>query len=189
MYKYPVLIIKPGNRELYTKAKISKNELVLAKPKKKIPHFNLDYCGIDKKGNYTFAFFESNPDFDSGAALRNTNPGTFKFVQSTERQYACNSHSCSIMGQEGATMPRDINRDGVVDDKDVYVTPGGRKVYGGETIPGIPGTTSFNEDYANMGFTLADVGTKPDPDRVQLIRKTSMKGDKVRYFPEDGHSI
>lgn len=62
MYKYPVLIIKPGNRELYTKAKISKNELVLAKPKKKIPHFNLDYCGIDKKGNYTFAFFESNPD-------------------------------------------------------------------------------------------------------------------------------
>ena len=136
-------------------------------------------------GRYQFMPFQSSSDFDRAAVLRDNFPSTYKQVEDSSGQF-CNSFTCSIASQQGATMPRDMNRDGVVDDKDVYkIWEGGKEYKGGDAWPVLPGTAQFNTDMQNFGVTLADADTKPDPNKVQFIRKSS----GGRAFPADGHSI
>ncbi len=124
--------------------------------------------------------------FDHAAIFRENFPGTYRQVENTPRQYACNSYTCSIASESGATMPRDMNRDGVVDEKDVYkIWEGGKEYRGGDAWPVLPGTAQFNIDRDNFGMTLTPAGTTPDPNKVQFIRKSS----RDRVFPADGHSI
>tara|TARA_R100000781_G_scaffold112887_1_gene80569 strand:- start:476 stop:1657 length:1182 start_codon:yes stop_codon:yes gene_type:complete len=136
-------------------------------------------------GRYQFMPFQSSSDFDHAAVLRDNFPSTYKQVNESSRQF-CNSFTCSIASQSGATMPRDMNRDGVVDEKDVYkIWEGGKEYKGGDAWPVLPGTAQFNTDMQNFGVTLADADTRPDPTKVQFIRKSS----GGRAFPADGHSI
>lgn len=134
-------------------------------------------------------WYEGKEGFDHAAVLREGFPGVWNQLGGNRPgrgEYACNSYTCSIASQAGATMPRDINRDGVVDDKDVYkIWEGGKEYRGGEAWPVIPGTAQFNTDREALGLTLLDASTKPDPNKPQFIRKSS----HGRVFPADGHSI
>ena len=87
--------------------------------------------------------------------------------------YACNSLSCSILAQNGYTVPRDVNGDGIVDDSDEMQSAFQGKLKGGDPISIEPGTARFNEHHTELGFSLAPAGTQLDPNKVQMIRRSS----------------
>ena len=87
--------------------------------------------------------------------------------------WACNSLSCSILAQNGYTIPRDVNGDGIVDDSDEVQSAFQGKLKGGDPMSIEPGTARFNEMHTELGFTLAPAGTQLDPNKVQLIRRSS----------------
>ena len=85
-----------------------------------------------------------------------------------KRAYFCQTMSCAMLAQNGYTLPRDINGDGIVDDTDTY-----EGLQGGDALPIEPGTAKFNANATKLGFTVLPIGTPLDKNKVQHIRRST----------------
>ncbi len=142
------------------------------------------YPVLDKQGNQVYYDEEVEFNVDpTGDVLTKNYPEISKWLGES---WACNSLSCSILAQNGYTIPRDVNGDGIVDDSDEVQSAFQGKLKGGDPMAIEPGTARFNEMHTQLGFTLAPAGTKPDPERVQLIRRSSWDESQDPRDMEDG---
>jgi len=118
----------------------------------------------DKSGDI---FTENYPELNE--ALINHN---IEFKKGTpgydNPAYFCQTMSCALLAQNGYTLPRDINGDGIVDETDTY-----EGLKGGDALPMEPGTAKFNANATKMGFTILPIGTTPDKNKVQHLRRST----------------
>ncbi|MBN88652.1 hypothetical protein CMO95_03620 [Candidatus Woesearchaeota archaeon] len=118
-------------------------------------------------------FTENYPKLDEALVQHNVNmrqgvPGY------EDKAYFCQTMSCAMLAQNGYTLPRDINGDGIVDDTDTY-----EGLQGGDALPIEPGTAKFNANATKLGFTVLPVGTTLDKNKVQHLRRSTFD-----YSPE-----
>ena len=142
------------------------NESVDFKPKYGDSSFR---SGMDKDKNISGGniFSENYPELDQALLEHNK-----EFVKGTpgydKRAYFCQTMSCAMLAQNGYTLPRDINGDGIVDETDTY-----EGLQGGDALPIEPGTAKFNENATQLGFTVLPIGTALDKNKVQHLRRST----------------
>lgn len=112
-------------------------------------------------------FTENYPELDEALSSHNV-----EFMKNTpgydKPAYFCQTMSCAMLAQNGYTLPRDINGDGIVDDTDTY-----EGLQGGDALPIEPGTAKFNSNATKLGFTVLPIGTALDKNKVQHIRRST----------------
>lgn len=132
--------------------------------------FKPKYGDVDwrnRDGHTGDIMFENYPEIDQALIDHNLNYNE-NVEGYDDPAWYCQTLSCAMLSQNGYTLPRDINGDGIVDESDTY-----EGLKGGDALPIEPGTAKFNSNATKLGFTVLPVGTTPDKNKVQHLRRST----------------